>query len=84
MFFINRLLCLIALLFLMGCQYMGEHKNLIRNRANDYMRTSLIEPLRVPPGLSHPDQNEIYPLPKALPEGKIESVSVKPPGFGTL
>lgn len=69
----------------LGCQQMHmTREQYIRNRANDYLRTSLIEPLRVPEGFSHPHTYETYPLPSTLPQGPLEPASVVPPGFGTL
>lgn len=81
--FLKLLPILLTLTSLCACQHIPR-ETIIRNRANDYLRTSLIAPLKVPPGLSHPDQAEVYPLPKVLPVGNIEKVSVQPPGFGTL
>lgn len=78
------ILLISPILLLQGCQNMGEREMIIRNRANDYLRTSLIEPIKIPEGLSYSRQAQLYPLPDVIPEGSVEQASVVPPGFGKL
>lgn len=56
----------------------------MRNRSMDYLKSSVIAPLRVPQDLSDPSTYEVYPLPNDMPElGSLQPVSLLPPGFGS-
>lgn len=80
----NKIFLILTTLLLQGCQHFDQREMPIRNRANDYLRTSLIEPIIIPDGMSYSKHNQLYPLPEVIPTGKIEPASIVPPGFGTL
>ncbi len=71
---------------LAGCQQVSQKKSeYMRNRSNDYLTSRVYAPLRVPEGLSHPRDSEVYPLPSDVPPvGQVKPVPLEPPGFGKL
>jgi uncharacterized lipoprotein len=82
---------ILSALTLSGCQSMHRYnlekvkKSIaIRNHAYDYLQSGLIAPLRVPSDLSSLPQDNLYPLPENLPNGRIKDPSLVPPGFGEL
>ncbi len=71
---------------LAGCQQVSQKRSeYMRNRGNDYLASKVYAPLRVPEGLSHPKDSEVYPLPSDIPPpGMVKQVPLEPPGFGKL
>jgi uncharacterized lipoprotein len=63
---------------LMGCQT-------IKGNDKQYLKSSLINPLKMPAGLTLKEDKETYPLPPQVPQpGTVAPVSIEPPGFGRL
>ncbi len=79
----KSLLCALVLL-LLGCQQLGEKKSLkLKNHRNDYLESSLLASLALPPGLQLPKETENYPIPTSLPAPEsLAPLSLEPPGFG--
>jgi len=69
---------------LCGCQKINQKRAVyVRDRGQDYLTHTILPPLKVPEGYSHPQVTENFPLPEPLPEmGTLTPVSVVPPGFG--
>jgi len=80
-----KLTAYLCLIVLSGCQQMNDKRSqYVRNRSQDYLKSSVIAPLQVPEDLSLPAAYEVYPLPKDIPElGSLQPVSLIPPGFGS-
>ena len=72
-------------LLLGGCQAWNFNKlDYFHNHSKDYLKSSVVAPLKVPAGLTHETRNT-YPLPAYLPApDSIEKVSLIPPGFPEL
>lgn len=77
---------LLSIVPLLGCQQMVAQKNeYIRNRTKDYLTSTIIAPLNVPPGLAQPSPTEHYPVPEGLPVmGSLSKIKLAPPGFGVV
>jgi len=82
-----KLIGLMLIVFTLGaCQQLSDKRTqYIRNRAQDYLKSSMIPPLRVPENLSHPYPTDNYPIPRNIPlASAVPPVSLVPPGFGQL
>lgn len=71
---------------LCGCQQINEKRShYVRNRDNDYLKSTTIAPLQVPEDLSQLRANETFPLPEDPPRlGTLKPAPLTPPGFGVL
>lgn len=78
------LITLLSSILLTGCQQLNQQRSqYIRDREKDYLISTVNAPLQVPSDLSYMRGNEHYSFPDVIP-GKVQPVSIVPPGFGEL
>ncbi|MCS5712465.1 hypothetical protein [Candidatus Berkiella aquae] len=67
-----------------GCQQVNQQRmKYVRDREKDYLASTVMAPLRVPEDLSYLKGQEHYSFPDVIP-GRVDAVSIVPPGFGEL
>ncbi|MBS0289942.1 MAG: hypothetical protein JSS07_07925 [Proteobacteria bacterium] len=83
---IQKVSILFFVLLLTGCQQVYQKKSeYFADHSKDYLKSSMVAHLKVPPGLTKPPENETYPMPANIPSpGDLKSVPLEPPGFGKL
>ncbi len=75
---------ILSVLCLTGCNHITRAEYL-KSRENDYLKSRLIAPVRVPAGLTPIQESTTYPLPSKIPmASELKPVKIEPPGFGKL
>ncbi|MCD6039488.1 MAG: bamC [Gammaproteobacteria bacterium] len=76
---LNKILLLIAMIFLTSCSYLRGDHSIIQNRTTDYLKAKSIPPLSIPPGLSSSTITAHYPVSNHIYPGSNIPVDLTPP-----
>ncbi|MBA3660295.1 MAG: hypothetical protein H0W64_01055 [Gammaproteobacteria bacterium] len=69
---------LLSSLLVAGC---GSKAYFINSSSQEYLKASMIQPLKIPPGLSSDQFRNDYPVPYHYYPNKDKEVSITPPGL---